>query len=451
VTDQTGWTPSGPNGWTPAQQPGASSAEELPRPKRGRRLLVGAVVAEALLIAGVGVVLGHVAWRPSSPPTTPSTGSNNGPGSSGSGLPGTGSGGIGSGGIGSGGIGSGSGTSGSSSGASGGPTDAASIAQGVDAGLVDINTTLSYQSEEAAGTGMVLTSNGEILTNNHVIEGATNISVTDVGNGRTYAAKVVGYDRSLDVAVLQLENASGLQTVTLGDSSSVHVGQAVVGIGNAGGTGGTPSYAGGSVTALDRSITASDSGDGSSEQLTNLIGTNADIQPGDSGGPLVDSSGKVIGMDTAASAGFRFQPSGSSATQGFAIPINEAMSTARLIEAGSASSTVHIGATAFLGVDVQPTTTGGFGGGFGAGGAGQGTTTSGAVIVEVIPTSPAAQAGLAAGDTITSLGGASVTTSESLTTIIQREKPGSSVPMTYVDSSGQQHTVTVQLASGPPQ
>ncbi len=446
MTDQTGWTPSDPNGWTPSQPSdspsaaptGANPSGERPRPRRGRRLLVVAVAAEALVIAGAGVILGHVAWRPSpsSSLTTPST---TGP-SGGSGLPGSGSSGFGS------------GSSGSGSAASGGPTDAASIAQGVDAGLVDINTTLSYQNEEAAGTGMVLTSNGEVLTNNHVIEGATTISVTDVGNNKTYSATVVGYDRSLDVAVLQLKDASGLQTVSLGDSSSVHVGEAVVGIGNAGGTGGTPSYAGGSVTGLNQSITASDSGDGSSEQLTDLIGTNADIQPGDSGGPLVDTSGKVIGMDTAASAGFQFQQSGSSATQGFAIPINEALSTAKLIEAGSASSTVHIGATAFLGVDVQGSGgSGGFGGGFGVGGTGQGSSTSGAVIVEVVPSSPAAQAGLVAGDTITSLNGASVTSSDSLTTIIQSEKPGTSVPLTYVDSSGQQHTVTVQLASGPPQ
>ena len=169
--------------------------------------------------------------------------------------------------------------------------------------------------------GMVLTSKGEVLTNNHVIEGATSISVTDVGNGVTYGAKVVGYDRTSDVAVLQLEKASGLKTVSLGNSSGVRTGQPVVGIGNAGGTGGTPSYAGGRVTALNQSITASDQGDGTSEQLTGLIETNADIQPGDSGGPLVNSGGKVVGMDTAASAGFSFQQGGS-LTQGYSIPID---------------------------------------------------------------------------------------------------------------------------------
>ena len=175
-----------------------------------------------------------------------------------------------------------SGGSGSSN--SSGPSDVNAIASKVDPGLVDINTTLGYQQEQAAGTGIVLSSNGVILTNNHVIDGATSISVTDIGNHKTYTASVVGYDRTKDIAVLQLHNASGLQTATLGNSSNASVGENVVGVGNAGGTGGTPSAAGGTVTALNQSITASDDGDGTSEQLSGLIETNADIQPGDSGG-----------------------------------------------------------------------------------------------------------------------------------------------------------------------
>ncbi len=348
----------------------------------------------------------------------------------------------------------GSGSSGSSG--SGGLVDASSIAKGVDSGLVDINTTLNYENAEEAGTGMVLTPNGEVLTNNHVIEGATSMSVTDVGNGQTYGAKVVGYDRTSDVAVLQLENASGLKTVRLGNSSSVHTGEAVLGIGNAGGSGGTPSYAGGSVTALDQSITASDEGDGTSENLTGLIETNADIQPGDSGGPLVDSSGKVIGMDTAASAGFSFAEQGSSTTQGFSIPIDTALKIADEITAGDSSSTVHVGPTAFLGVNVTSPGSGGGYGGFGRGGYGFGQpvptpTSSGAEIESVVSGSPASQAGLAEGDTITSLDGRSVISPDSLTTIIESEKPGAPVPLVYADPSGARETVTVQLASGPPQ
>ena len=184
------------------------------------------------------------------------------------------------------------------------------VASKVDPGLVDVVSTLGYQSGAAAGTGMVLTSTGEVLTNNHVIDGATSIKATDVGNGRTYTAKVVGYDKSHDVAVLQLEGASGLQTVTL-SSSSPQTGQKVVALGNAGGKGGTPSVATGTVTGLDQSITASDESSGTAEQLTGLIGHNAGIQPGDSGGPLVNSYGQVVGMDTAAST--------SSSTTGYSV------------------------------------------------------------------------------------------------------------------------------------
>src|SRR5216684_6537950 len=159
----------------------------------------------------------------------------------------------------------------------------AQIASKVDPGLVDVVSTLGYQNGKAAGTGMVLTSTGEVLTNNHVIDGATSIKVTDVGNGRTYTVKVVGYDKSRDVAVLQLQGASGLQTVTL-SSSSPQTGQKVVALGNAGGKGGTPSVATGTVNSLGQTITASDQSSGNAEQLTGLIGTNAAIQPGDSGG-----------------------------------------------------------------------------------------------------------------------------------------------------------------------
>jgi len=172
----------------------------------------------------------------------------------------------------------------------------------VDPAIVDIVSTLDYGAGEAAGTGIVLTSSGEVLTNNHVVEGATSIRVTDVGNGKTYTATVVGYDLSYDVAVVQLKGASGLKVASFGDSSKVALGESVVALGNAGGAGGTPSVATGTVTALGQSISAYDEATGSSEQLTGLIETDAGIQAGDSGGPLVDMSGQVIGMDTAASS-----------------------------------------------------------------------------------------------------------------------------------------------------
>src|SRR5262249_25895605 len=119
------------------------------------------------------------------------------------------------------------GSSGTAPGSGSGPANAASIASRVDPGLVDINITVDYRQARAAGTGMVLTPDGEVLTNNHVINGATSISVTDVGNGRTYRARVAGYDAGKDVAVLQLSGASNLQTVTVDRSPNVSVGTEV--------------------------------------------------------------------------------------------------------------------------------------------------------------------------------------------------------------------------------
>ena len=337
---------------------------------------------------------------------------------------------------------------------------ASQIASRVDPGLVDVVSTLGDEQATAAGTGIVLTSNGEVLTNNHVIDGATSIKVTDVGNGRTYTAKVVGYDASQDVAVIQLQNASGLTVASLGDSSTVQTGDNVVALGNAGGKGGTPSVAAGTVTALNQSITASDEGSGNSEQLTGLIETNADIQPGDSGGSLVNAYGQVIGMDTAASSGTQVQSQSSqTAEQAYAIPINEATSIARQIEAGTTSTNVHIGATAFLGVESQPASqgsgdSGGFGGFGGFGGSQgsqgiQGSSATGVTISGTLSGSPAANAGLSAGDTITSVGGQSVATAQDIAHVLVKYHPGDSISIGWVDQSGQSQTTTVTLASGP--
>jgi len=352
------------------------------------------------------------------------------------------------------------------------PLSASQIAQRVDPALVDVVSTLGNQGASAAGTGIVLTSNGTVLTNNHVIRGATSIKVTDVGNGRTYTAKVVGYDASKDVAVIQLQNASGLTTANLGDSSSVQTGDSVTALGNAGGKGGTPSVATGAVTALNQSITASDEGSGAnSEQLTGLIETNADIQPGDSGGALVNSFGQVIGMNTAASSGTQFQSdSGQSAVQAYAIPIDNAETIAKQVEAGQGSSTVHIGATAFLGIESDGSSSGsnsgsgsgdsggfggfgGFGGGFGGQGDGSGSngsgTSNGVTIAGTLSGSAAANAGLAAGDTITSVGGQAVSSTSDIQQALVKYHPGDKISVSWVDQSGQSQTATVTLASGP--
>lgn len=351
-------------------------------------------------------------------------------------------------------------SSGKTSNASGGPSDTASIAKGVDPDLVDINTVLGYETEEAAGTGMVLTPTGKVLTNNHVIEGSTSISVTDLGNGQTYSATVLGYSRTNDVALIQLKGASGLQTVSLGNSTSVKVGEAVVGIGNAGGVGGTPSVAGGSVTALNQAITASDEGSlgTTTEHLTGLIESNCDIQPGDSGGPLVDSSGKVVGMDTAASEAQGYSISGAATGQGYSIPIDTALSIVKQIESGKATTSVHIGGTAFLGVYVGSTSATRSSPGPGLSGRTPTATpsatsstsgSSGALVVGVIAGTPAKSSGLATGDVITSIGGQTVTSVNDVTKIVMGYHPGQSVKVTWTTPSGATQSATVALASGP--
>ena len=306
----------------------------------------------------------------------------------------------------------------------------------VEAGLVDVNVKLPYEDASGAGTGMVLSARGEILTNNHVVRGATTISVVDVANHRTYRATVVGYDINADVAVLQLTAARGLRRVPLGTSTGVVVGAAVTAVGNAGGVGGTPSVATGSVTSLHQSITAQDEL-GGSEQLSGLIETSAPLEPGDSGGPLVSAAGKVIGMDTAGSTSFSFA---ASSTAGFAIPISTAVRIAHRIEVGNGSSVIHIGPTAFLGVDVEQPR-----------GFFRTSSAAGLEVTDVIAGTPAATTALAPGDLLTSFDGIAVTTPTELTDLLLVTAPGAVASLVYVNQVGAQVTATVTLASGPAQ
>jgi S1-C subfamily serine protease len=398
-------------------------------PTHGRARRPIAALAAAGLLTVAGTATATVA-------AMHAFGSTNGTGSTASGqqLPSAngGTGGYGSGGYGTGGTG-GYGSGGSGSSGSGGPfgssgngtqisQQSATAAQQV--GVVDINTVLGYQGAQAAGTGMVLTSTGEILTNNHVVSGATKISVTIVSTGAQYSATVVGTDPTQDVAVIQLSGASGLPTAAIGDSNSTAVGDQVTAVGNAGGVGGTPSAATGSVTGLDKSITASDENGADSQHLTGLIETDAGIQAGDSGGPLYNASGKIIGMDTAAS-------SNGSATDAYAIPIDTALSIANQIEGGNATSTVHIGLPAFLGVSLSE------------------DTGSGAVVSGVASGTPAATIGLAAGDVITAIDGTSVTSDAGLKAALGKHHPGDSVSVTWTDQSGSSHTAKATLVAGP--
>ncbi|HVA52444.1 MAG TPA: trypsin-like peptidase domain-containing protein [Acidimicrobiales bacterium] len=326
---------------------------------------------------------------------------------------------------------------------------AAKIAASVDPGLVDITTQLPLNQGTAAGTGMIISKNGLILTNNHVIAGATAISVRDVATGKTYKATVVGYDETSDVAVLQLKNASGLTTIKT-NTAAVTKGESVVGIGNAGGVGGTPSFAAGSIVATNQSITAGDvANPNGTESLTGLIEVNAGIQAGDSGGALVNSKGKVIGMDTAASVngGPVFSSDSSTTTQAFAIPISTALAVAKSIENGSSSSTVHVGGTAFIGIEVAPTSANPF--------PGYGNTapspTIGVAITGTVAGSPAAGSALTSGDVIVSVNGQSVTTITSLDAILQGLRPGDTVNVGYTNASGAQATLSLVLGSGPAQ
>jgi S1-C subfamily serine protease len=290
-------------------------------------------------------------------------------------------------------------------------------------GIVTIVSVLKYQNAESAGTGMILTSDGEVLTNNHVIDGATSITVTVASTGKSYRADVVGTDPSDDVAVLQLRDASGLQTAHVGDSSGVQVGDPVVGVGNAGGTG-TLRAASGTVTALDQSITATDETGQDSEKLTGLIQVNADIVSGDSGGPLYDASGEVIGMDTAASA----SPADSTA---YAIPIDAALKIATKIESGVETSQIHIGLPAFLGVGVAD------------GG------TRGATVTSLLDGGPAADAGIRTGSVITAIDNHKVSSANSLRSVLRHYEPGQKATVAWTDANGASHTATVTLGTGP--
>ncbi len=310
-----------------------------------------------------------------------------------------------------------------------GLTRARTQSTAVGSGVVVIETNLGFQGGQAAGTGMVLTSSGEILTNNHVIRGATDIKVVVPNTGQSYSAQVIGYDVSHDVAVLRVSGASNLKTISQGDSGSVNPGQSVQAVGNAGGTG-RLSFASGTVTNVDRAITVGDD-QGGSESLSGLIETNAAVRPGDSGGPLLNSSGQVIGMDTAASVSNDVAQT--TTNDGYAIPINNAMSIVKQIESGNGSGTVHVGGTAFLGVESTAN-----------------SYSSGAEISAVVPGSAAEAAGLTAGDLILSVGGHTISSPDELSQVVLTQKPGASISAVYLDQAGATQITNLTLASGPP-
>lgn len=401
----------------------AATANHPGTTKRPRRLglVIGSGIAALAIVGAAGGTALGLSTQGTTTTSSQSQGTTTLP-DTGSGTDGTGSS-DGTNGFTVPGDGTGSGSD-SGSGTTQSPATAATAAD--KKGVVTINTVLNYdESSQAAGTGMVLTSDGTVLTNNHVIQGATSITVTDETTGKEYKADVVGADATNDVAVLKLEDASGLSTVTLDDDGEPSTGDTVKDVGNAEGTGNLVA-AEGTVTATDQDIQVqSESGTGT-ESLTGLIEISADIVSGDSGGPVLDSEGEVVGMATAAS-------SGTADVTGYAIPITTAKTIAEKILAGESSSTITIGLPAFLGVEVSNTT----------------GTTGGVAVAGTVEGSGAASAGLTAGDTITSIDGTAVASSDQLTKVVQSHSVGDEVSVRYTDSTGAAKTVTITLTAGP--
>ncbi len=285
-------------------------------------------------------------------------------------------------------------------------------------GVVLIDTTVDYGIGAAAGTGLVLTSDGIVVTNHHVVEGSTQVEVTDPATGDSYAADVIGYDPDTDVAVLQLEDASGLATVAT-DTSAVAEGDDVTAVGNSNG-GGVLTAASGEVTDTDADIDVSGD-DGSVEHLADLIEVDATVVPGDSGGALLDDDGEVIGMNVAAS---------SNGTSGYAIPISTVLDLADQILAGDDSGAVTLGYGPALGLQLSP-------------------RGSDLLVVGVVSGSAADEAGVAPGSVLTEFDGHALTDYSDLTAAMARLSPGDTTRLSWLDPSGTSQTATVTLGRAP--
>jgi S1-C subfamily serine protease len=290
---------------------------------------------------------------------------------------------------------------------------------------------------KSAGTGMIVSKGGLVLTNNHVIAGATSVAVTLDGTHTALPATIVGTIPSLDLALLRIDHPpANLEPVTFGDSRALVPGDAVIAIGNALGLqAGSPTVTSGIVSALGRVVSATIPTTGQTETLDNMIQTDAAINPGNSGGPLVDSAGDVVGMNTAAAG------TTSDGTQaeniGFAIPSSELVAELPVLERGGSSGAPG----AFLGVEVEDDSST-LASEFGL------PVSSGAVVVEVLPGTPAQRAGLEPGDVIVGFGGQSVSSAGALGAIEQHYRPGQQVAITFWAGSSEK-TATVTLATRP--
>ncbi|KAA0022296.1 S1C family serine protease [Antrihabitans cavernicola] len=329
-----------------------------------------------------------------------------------------------------------------------GPLDAQAVAGAVVPTLVNINVTIEPLGLEGAGTGIVLTDSGQVITSHHVIKGASSISVTDVGTGLIYDAKPIGYDSDHDIALLQLANAGGLPTAKFGDSSGVAVGDQVAAIGNAGGVGGVPTPVTGAAVDLDSTIVARNDADFSRKYLTGLIEVDADVAPGQSGGSLVNRVGEVVGVIAAASTNDTSpeDPPAQGSTpvapvppasprRGFAVPINQVMAIVKDIQAGKASDTVHIGPTAVLGVLVSDNDPG---------------KPPGAHVDGALFGTPADEAGMTDGDLITEMDGKRIDSAKTMRAIISGHRPGDVIQFVWTTKEGNPKAAAITLDDGPP-
>ena len=301
--------------------------------------------------------------------------------------------------------------------------DIRSILAQVEPAVVSIST-VGFSSRffdivpEGAGTGMILTPDGDVLTNAHVVAAARRIQVKLHG-GRTFEATVVGTDASADIALLRLQGASALPVVELGRSANLQVGDAVVAIGNALALPGGPTVTTGIVSALDRTIGEQ------GQRLEHLIQTDAAINPGNSGGPLVNVNGQVVGMNTAV-----IHRTGGRDAQniGFAIASDTFLPVVEDLRRGGG---VQAGPRAFLGVTTATL-----------------QRNSGAVVLEVAPGSPADEAGLRPDDVIVRIGSDRVASSDDLVAAVRSHEPGDRVEITWV-RGGAQQSAAVTLAQRP--
>lgn len=300
----------------------------------------------------------------------------------------------------------------------------------VQPGVVQINVVTARQ-QQALGSGVIIDNRGYIVTNNHVIDGATSIQVT-LFNGRVLPAQVTGTDPADDLAIIKVTPPpGGLTTVPLGNSSQLRVGQQVLAIGSP--LGNAETVTSGIVSALNRNVSESANG----PTLPDAIQTDAPINPGNSGGALVDSQGNLIGIPTLNAVNPEFNTPANGL--GFAIPSNRVQFIARqIIETGRVTHTGR----AILGVVVTTVTPG-------VAAQNRLPVNAGVLVVKLTTGGPAASAGLQQGDVITQLGNTPINSTDDLSTALLQQKPGDRVPLKVVRGS-QQLTLTVTLGELPP-